>query len=426
MDKHRHNMMDYEAEYSRFRWNTPEYFNFATDVVDKWAEIPGKQAVLWVDDYGTELTKTFLDIKEQSCRVANVLKQNGVKKGDRVIIILPRLIEWWEAMVACLRLGAVISPGTVQLTAKDIEYRIKTSEAAAVITDQNTAEKVDEIIEQCPSLKIKIVVGSRPGWISYQSAAAAASSDFPSVKTKADDGALLFFTSGTTGYPKMTLHTHVSYPFAHKVTGKYWLDLTEEDLHWNLSDTGWGKAAWSSLFGPWHQGACIFVHHEVGKFSPKRMLNLLAHYPITTLCAAPTIYRMLVLEDLTKYKFPHLRHCVGAGEPLNPEVINIWQKYTGLTIHDGYGQTETVLVLGSFPCIKAHPGSMGKPTPGFKVAIIDETGTELPAGREGDIAIEIEPEQPAGIFKEYWRDPMKTLAARRGRWYVTGDRGVKD
>ncbi|MBM7854156.1 acetyl-CoA synthetase/medium-chain acyl-CoA synthetase [Desulfohalotomaculum tongense] len=426
MSEYPHNMMDYEKTYSEFKWNVPEYFNFATDVVDKWAEKPGKLALFWVDDHGSEVKRTFKEISTQSCRLANVLKENGVNQGDCVIIILPRLIEWWESMVACIRMGAIISPGTVQLTAKDIEFRIKSAKAVAIITDESNAGKVDEIAANCPSLKTKLVVGKREGWINYQSAVESAPADFPVVKTKGDDGALLFFTSGTTGYPKMTLHTHVSYPFAHKVTGKYWLDLREDDLHWNLSDTGWGKAAWSSLFGPWHQGTCLFVHHEVGKFNPKRMLELLQEYPITTLCAAPTIYRMLVLEDLSQYNFSSLRHCVGAGEPLNPEVIDTWRQHTGLTIRDGYGQTETVLVLGSFPCLDVRQGSMGKPTPGFKVAIIDETGAELPAGKEGDIAIEIEPEPPAGLFKEYWQDPLKTLSTRRGRWYVTGDRGVKD
>lgn len=426
MTEQLHNMMDYEKTYREFKWEIPEYFNFAADVVDRWAENPNKQALFWVDDKGNETKRTFKEISEQSKRVANVLRQSGVRQGDCVIIIMPRLIEWWESMVACIRMGAIISPGTIQLTAKDIEFRIKSADAVAVITDENNAAKVDEIADNCPSLKTKIVVGERDGWINYRSAIKAVSDDFPAVKTKGDDGALLFFTSGTTGYPKMTLHTHISYPYAHKVTGKYWLDLREDDLHWNLSDTGWGKAAWSSLFGPWHQGTCLFVHHEVGKFNPKRMLELLEKYPITTLCAAPTIYRMLVLEDLSKYNFSTLRHCVGAGEPLNPEVIDHWKKHTGLTIRDGYGQTETVLVLANFPCLEVRQGSMGKPTPGFKVAIIDDTGKELPPGKEGDIAIQIEPEQPAGLFKEYWKDPLKTLSTRRGQWYVTGDRGVKD
>ncbi|MTI79468.1 MAG: AMP-binding protein [Firmicutes bacterium] len=426
MTQYPHNMTNYEETYQNFEWNTPEYFNFAADVVDKWAEDPEKLAIIWIDEQGTEIRHTFEQISEQSCRLANVLKQNGVKQGDSVIIILPRLIEWWESMTACIRMGAIISPGTIQLTSKDIEFRVKSAEAVAVITDESNASKVDEIAANCPTLKTKLVVGKNEGWISYKSAVENTTSNFPEVKTKGSDGALLFFTSGTTGYPKMTLHTHISYPYAHKVTGKYWLDLNQDDLHWNLSDTGWGKAAWSSLFGPWHQGACLFIHHEVGKFNPKKMLELLQNYPITTLCAAPTIYRMLVLEDLDQYQFSNLRHCVGAGEPLNPDVINIWRQHTGLTIRDGYGQTETVLVLANFPCLEVRNGAMGKPTPGFKVAIIDETGSELPSGKEGDIAIEIEPDPPAGIFKEYWHDPLKTLSTHRGRWYVTGDRGVKD
>lgn len=274
MGEHQHNMIDYEQTYKEFQWNIPEYFNFAGDVIDKWASNPDKLAMIWVNDQGTEIKRTFKDIKEQSSKVANVLQQNGVKQGDRVIIILPRLIEWWESMVACLRLGVIISPGTVQLTAKDIEFRVKEAEAVAIITDETNAEKVDAIAANCPTLKTKVVVGERDGWINYKSAIANASAEFEVAKTKGDDGALLFFTSGTTGYPKMTLHTHISYPYAHKVTGKYWLDLREDDLHWNLSDTGWGKAAWSSLFGPWHQGTCLFVHHEEGKFNSQNMLKL--------------------------------------------------------------------------------------------------------------------------------------------------------
>ncbi|WP_031514548.1 AMP-binding protein [Desulfofalx alkaliphila] len=425
MTEFRHNMLDYDKTYAEFRWNAPEYYNFA-DVVDKWAENPDKLAMIWADDKGNEVKRTFNDFKEQSCRVANVLTNSGVKQGDCVVVILPRLIEWWEIMIGCLRMGAIISPGTIQLTPKDIEFRINTAKAVAIVTDEDNAGKVEEIAANCPSLKTKVVVGNREGWINYAQAVSNASDKFTTAKTKGTDGALLYFTSGTTGYPKMTLHTNISYPYAHIVTGKYWLDLREDDLHWNLSDTGWAKAAWSSLFGPWHQGSCLFTYHETGKFNPRNMLDLLCKYPITTLCAAPTIYRMLVLEDLSQYKFSTLRHCVGAGEPLNPEVISVWREHTGITIRDGYGQTETVMVLGNFPCLEVRQGSMGKPAPGFKVAIIDDTGTELPAGKEGDIAIEVEPEPPAGLFKEYWQDPIKTLATRRGRWYVTGDRGVVD
>ncbi|MBE3586398.1 AMP-binding protein [Desulfofundulus thermocisternus] len=419
-------MVDYEKTYAEFRWEKPEYFNFARDVIDKWAQDPAKLAMLWVDDEGNEVRKTFYEFSVASRRAANVLREQGVKQGDVVVVILPRLIEWWEINLACLRMGAVVSPGTTQLTAKDIKYRLETAEAVCVITDNDVAPRVDEVIGECPTVKSRIIVGEpRQGWLNYREAVARASDNFTTANTRSDDNAILYFTSGTTGYPKMTVHTHASYPLGHIITGKYWLDLRPDDLHWNLSDTGWAKAAWSSFFGPWNMGAALFVHHSP-RFSPKKTLELLQKYPITTLCGAPTNYRMMVLEDLSQYKFTTLRHCVGAGEPLNPEVIEVWKKVTGLTIRDGYGQTETVLVCGNFPCIEPRFGSMGKPSPGFDVQVIDEEGNILPPNTEGDVAIRVKPERPVGLFKEYWKDPEKTASVHRGDWYLTGDRAYKD
>nr|WP_034634242.1 MULTISPECIES: AMP-binding protein [Desulfofundulus] len=419
-------MVDYEKTYAEFRWEKPEYFNFARDVIDKWAQDPAKLAMLWVDDEGNEVRKTFYEFSVASRRAANVLREQGVKQGDVVVVILPRLIEWWEINLACLRMGAVVSPGTTQLTAKDIKYRLETAEAVCVITDNDVAPRVDEVIGECPTVKSRIIVGEpRQGWLNYREAVARASDNFTTANTRSDDNAILYFTSGTTGYPKMTVHTHASYPLGHIITGKYWLDLRPDDLHWNLSDTGWAKAAWSSFFGPWNMGAALFVHHSP-RFSPKKTLELLQKYPITTLCGAPTNYRMMVLEDLSQYKFTTLRHCVGAGEPLNPEVIEVWKKATGLTIRDGYGQTETVLVCGNFPCIEPRFGSMGKPSPGFDVQVIDEEGNILPPNTEGDVAIRVKPERPVGLFKEYWKDPEKTASVHRGDWYLTGDRAYKD
>ncbi|NHM25724.1 AMP-binding protein [Desulfofundulus sp. TPOSR] len=419
-------MVDYDKTYAEFKWEKPEYFNFARDVIDKWARDPNRLAMLWVDDEGKEVRKTFLDFSRASKRAANVLREQGVKQGDVVVVILPRLIEWWEINLACLRLGAVISPGTTQLTAKDIKYRLETAEAVCVITDNDNAPKVDEVVGECPTVKSRIIVGEpRQGWLDYREAVARASDDFTTVSTRSDDDAILYFTSGTTGYPKMTVHTHASYPIGHIVTGRYWLDLRPDDLHWNLSDTGWAKAAWSSFYGPWNMGAAIFVHHT-SRFSPKKTLELLQKYPITTLCGAPTNYRMIVLEDLSQYKFPALRHCVGAGEPLNPEVIEIWKEATGLIIRDGYGQTETVLLCGSFPCIEPRFGSMGKPSPGFDVQVIDEEGNILPPNTEGDVAVRVKPERPVGLFKEYWKNPEKTASVYRGDWYITGDRAYRD
>ncbi|ABZ83667.1 acetyl-coenzyme a synthetase family protein, putative [Heliomicrobium modesticaldum Ice1] len=420
------NMTNYEQTFAEFQWEVPESYNFARDVIDRWALDPDRLALWWVDDYGNEDKKTFRELSDASQRLCNVLREQGIGKGDVVVVILPRLVEWWVINIACLRMGAVISPGTMQLTAKDIRFRLQMADARCIITTDAIAERVDEIYGECPTLQSRILIGGeRAGWLRYHEAMATASDSFPTVDTAADDSAILYFTSGTTGYPKMTLHTHTSYPIGHTVTGRYWLDLRSEDLHWNLSDTGWAKAAWSSFFGPWICGAAIFVHHS-DRFDPKRTLELLDQYPITTFCGAPTIYRMLVLEDLKQYRFSRLRHCVGAGEPLNPEVIDIWKEATGLTIRDGYGQTESVLLVGSFPCLEPRIGSMGKPAPGFDVQVIDDEGNILPPNKEGDIAVRVKPKRPVGLFKEYWRDPEKTASVFRGDWYLTGDRAYRD
>ena len=422
-----HNMMDYEKTYAEFKWEVPEYFNFAGDVIDQWAaQDPNKLAMLWVNDDGLEVQRTFMDFSKASQRLCNVLSQQGVKRGDLVMIILGRSIEWWEVFTACIRMGVVIAPGTTQLTSKDLEYRINTAKAACFITDNGNAPKLEAIVDQCPTLKCKLIVGGgRDGWMNYTQVVSAASDVFETAKTARDEEAIVYFTSGTVGFPKMALHTHTSYPLGHQVTGKYWLDLTPQDLHWNISDTGWAKAAWSSYFGPWFCGAAQFVHCT-DRFDPKKTLELLSQYPVTTMCGAPTIYRMLVLQPLSDYKFPNLRHCVGAGEPLNPEIIEVWKKATGCTIRDGYGQTETVLLCGSFPCIEPRFGSMGKPTPGFDLQIIDFDGAIVPPNTEGEIAVRVKPTRPLGLFKEYWKEPERTANAFKGDWYLTGDRAYRD
>jgi len=421
-----HNMTDYDKTYAEFKWEVPEYFNFAGDVIDKWAKDPNKLAMHWVNDDGVEAKRTFLDFSKASKRLCNVMAQNGVKRGDVVMIVLGRSIEWWEVFTACIRMGAVIAPGTTQLTSKDLEYRINTSKAVCFITDNGNASKLEEVADKCSTLKCKLIVGgARNGWLDYTSVVGAASDVFETAKTAKDEEAIVYFTSGTVGFPKMALHTHTSYPLGHQVTGKFWLDLKPEDLHWNISDTGWAKAAWSSYFGPWFCGAGQFVHCT-DRFDPKKTLELLSKYPVTTMCGAPTIYRMLVLQPLSDYKFPALRHCVGAGEPLNPEIIEVWKKATGCTIRDGYGQTETVLLCGSFPCIEPRFGSMGKPTPGFDLQVIDNDGSIVPPNTEGDIAVRVKPTRPLGLFKEYWKEPERTANAFKGDWYLTGDRAYRD
>ncbi len=422
----KHNMSNYEGTYASFSWERPKKFNFARDVIDQWAKQDAdKLAMLWVDDDGNEKQCTFSDISIASKKLANVLSGLGIQRGDTIILMLGRNIEWWEVFTTSIRMGAVISPGTTQLSAKDLSYRINASGATCVITDKVNTSKLDDVIDECPSIKARLVIDDEStGWTSYQSAVLNASDKFETVDTDSDENAMCYFTSGTTGYPKMCMHAH-SYAIGHQTTGKYWLDLSEDDLHWNISDTGWAKAAWSSYFGPWNCGATIFVHHTSG-FSAKRTLELIEQYPITTMCGAPTIYRMLVLEDLEQYKFDNLRHSVGAGEPLNPEIIEIWKDATGITIRDGYGQTETVILCGSFPCIEPRFGSMGKPSPGIDLAIVDNEGNIVEADIEGDIAVRVKPERPQGLFKEYKDNLEKTAETFKGDWYLTGDRAYKD
>jgi acyl-coenzyme A synthetase/AMP-(fatty) acid ligase len=422
----------YEEVYAHFKWERPEYYNFATDVIDRWAaQDPEKRAIFWVDDDGNEQTRTFHEISINSKKLCNALSDAGVRRGDTVIVVLGREIEWWEVFTAVLRMGAIISPGTTQLSSKDIAYRIDAASATCVVTNSANAAKIDSLADACPSLKNRLLVDSEAAeaaeadaWLSYRRCMADFDENFEPVATRADEESMCYFTSGTTGYPKMTIHTH-SYAIGHQPTGHYWLNLKPTDLHWNISDTGWAKAAWSSYFGPWLCGATLFIHNGVG-FSAARTLQYLEKYPVTTMCGAPTIYRMLVLEDLSRYDFSSLRHCVGAGEPLNPEIIEVWKNATGITVRDGYGQTETAILCGSFPDIEPRFGSMGKPSPGVKLAVIDDAGQELPASQEGDIAVLVEPEKPQGMFKEYRNDEERTAATRRGPWYITGDRAYVD
>lgn len=419
-------MQSYDDCYAQHVVERPERYNFARDVIDAFSQEDEKHAaMLWVDDSGNEIQRSFADISEASKRAANLLASAGVEPGETVILVLGRQIAWWELTTACIRAGFVVSAGTVQLASNDIAYRINASSAVAVVTDCENAGKVDDVVAQCPSLKARVVVGgSREGWIDYDDELIGQSSDFCTVDSKLSDDMLCFFTSGTTGYPKMVVHSH-GYALGHKATGRYWLNASPSDLHWNISDTGWAKAAWSSYFGPWSVGAQIFVHHTNG-FDPKQSLALLQKYPITTLCGAPTIYRMLVQQDLTAYDFKHLRHCVGAGEPLNPKVIDVWKSATGITIRDGYGQSESVILCGSFPSLKPRPGSMGKPTPGVTLRILDEEGQILAANIEGDIAVKVQPEPPMGLFKGYRMGDGKNEEVFVGDWYLTGDRAYRD
>ena len=404
----------------------PSHFNFAHNVLERWArERRDAMALWWVNESdGSEQKISFGQLADHFRRATTFFNTIGIRRGDRVLIILPRLPQWWIAMLGLVRLGAVPIPGTPLLTEKDIRYRVETAGVRAVITDADGAAKMEGI-----NADIRIVVGTeRTGWIHFDTGVRDASTEFEPEPTRSDEPGIIYFTSGTTGPPKMVLHTQASYGLGHRVTGELWLDLKPNDVHWNLSDTGWAKAAWSNFYGPWQMGAGVFVMDARGRFDPMAVLRTLARYPITTLCAPPTALRLMVREDLSSFRFPHLRHCVSAGEPLNPEVIAVWKAATGLTIYEGYGQTETVLLIGNFRSLsdEVQPGCMGKPTPGFEVAVLDAGLKELPAGQEGELAVRVKPRRPLGFFREYWHNPAENAARFRGDWYLTGDMAMRD
>jgi acyl-coenzyme A synthetase/AMP-(fatty) acid ligase len=417
------NMKDYKKEYGGFSFQVPERFSFPVDVFDKWGD---KTALFWTDG-AVEKRYTFGQLKRLSSKGAGALGKLGIKSGDKVLVMLPVIPEWWEVMLALMRLNAIAIPATTLLKSKDIEYRLSAVDVKAVIATDDEAREIEDAINASSKNSILIIVGDRPGWHNYIKGRNRADA-CEGERTYSDEPVLVYFTSGTTGPPKMVVHTHASYPLAHLLTGKYWLDLKDGDIHWNLSDTGWAKAAWSSLFGPWHMGATIFSFYGKGKFDPLLSLDIMERYPVTTFCGPPTAYRMIVKERIfsKKQRTWSMRHFVAAGEPLNKEIIEIWKERTGRHIFDGYGQTETINVLANFRCLPVKPGSMGMPVPGFSVDVVDGNGERIPAGTEGDIAIKIRPQKPVGLFRGYLGDPEATQNTLRNGWYITGDRAYRD
>ena len=403
----------------------PGYFNFAADVMEDWAQrSPDAPALWWVDESGQhERRFNVSEITAQARRAANFFAASGIQRGEPVLVMLPRIPQWWITLLGLTWLGAIPVPSATMLTVRDVRYRIEAAGVHAVITDEEGAAKLDWFHGT------RILVGpERPGWTNFEAGVREASEEFSGEPTRADDPGIIYFTSATAGPPKMVLHTQTSYGLAHRVTGELWLDLRPGDLHWCITDTGWGKAAWSCFFGPWLAGACIFAMDSRRKFNASCALRTLAEYPITTWCAPPTALRLIVREDLTAYRFPHLRHVVSAGEPLNPEVFNTWRSATGQTIYEGYGQTETVVMIAN---IRSHlrpvrPGSMGQPVPGYEIDLLDADLQPVPEGTPGEIAVRCRPERPLGLFREYWRNPELTEQRFRGDWYLTGDVAWRD
>ena len=416
-------MDDYEKRRRDFRWNTPSHYNFGAEI-DSFAADPGRVALLWEDLAGNRARLTFANIRDQSNRVANVLAGLGIHRGDPVMIVLPRITLWQSVYIGALKAGAIVVPCVAMLREKDLVYRANHSGARMIIVCTESADLVDDLRRECPSLKHYLIAGStRPGWTSIQEAMYLASVDFRPINTRANDPAICYYTSGTTRNPKAVLHSH-AYTYAQRFTGSLWLGLTPGDLHWTTSDTGWAKAAYGVLFGPWTNGITTFMYN--GRFDPKKQLDLLGRYRITTFCAPPTEYRMLVKENLAQYQLPALRHCAGAGEPLNPEVIEAWRDHFSLTIHDGYGQTETTIVAGNIPSMEVKPGSMGRPFFGQDVRVLDENLNECAVGDTGQIAVRVKPERPPSIMLEYWKNPDENAAVFRGDYYLTGDNAYRD
>ena len=419
-------LTDLEAERTAFRIHVPERFNAVLDIVDTWAEeAPDALAVLSVDAVGEIIAEqSAADLARASRETARALLDRGVGKGDHVFVMLPRIPEWYAALLGAMRIGAIPMPGPNLLTAKDIAYRFGQTGARAAIVDEAGTSKVDAAV---PGLPTRICVGDAPaGWVSLaERCRAVGDGPTPEHPTRRDDPLLLYFTSGTVSYPKMVQQPH-SYALGHIGTARFWQDLRPGDLHWTITDTGWAKAAWGGLFGQMHERAAI-LNVALGRPDPATIFDILARYRVTSFCAPPTLYRRLVQADFSPYDLSGLRHCTSAGEPLNPEVIREWQHRTGgLMIYDGYGQTETTCLVANYRAMEVRPGAMGRPVPGYDVTVVDDDGRPVPAGQVGNIVVRYEPDHPVGLFHGYHNDPDASADAFRAPFYFTGDKAAMD
>ncbi|MDP6708551.1 MAG: acyl--CoA ligase [Alphaproteobacteria bacterium] len=420
---------DYGAARAAFELEVPEEFNFAFDVLSKRAREADKLALIAVDKTGEKVERlSYADLDEASSRFANVLLGLGAAKGDYAFVMIPRLPAWYHVLFGCMKSGVVAMPGTNLLTAKDIEYRVNRSEAKLAIVTAEHAEKVEAVHDACPSLEHLIIVGEeRAGWTCLETASAAAAAEVDRAAlppTRADDPMLIYFTSGTTSMPKMVARDH-AYGLAHSITGRYWLDLAEDDVHWTLSDTGWAKAAWGMFFPQFIAGVTMLIYDAEG-FDAEAHLRLIERFRVTTFCAPPTVYRIFAQMDLSGFDLSSLRHSVGAGEPLNPEAMRAWKAATGLEVHDGYGQTESINLVANYPGMEIRPGSMGKPVPGLVIDIVDDDGNVLEDDAVGHIAVKLTEPWPLGLFHGYMGDDAATAKSFHDGWYFTGDTATRD
>lgn len=406
----------------KFRPVVPEDFNFAYDCVDYIARHqPDRRAMVWCDDLGHQRTFTFGDMSRYSNMTANLLLQNGVKRGDMVMVILKRHYQFWFTILALHKIGAVIIPATNLLTKKDVVYRVNAARVSAIVctADGEVSQAVEDGEPEFYGPVQKFLVhGGREGWLDFDRELESCSPALERIPNKASDPMLLYFSSGTTGYPKMVIHDH-SYAIAHIVTARHWHNVVPDGLHLTVADTGWGKAVWGKLYGQWLCGAGVFVY-DYTKFTPKDLLQKIQQYRITTFCAPPTIYRFFIKEGMEGYDLSSLTYATTAGEALNPEVYNRFLDYTGLRLMEGFGQTETVLSLANLVNSTPKPGSMGKPSPLYQVEVVDSEGIPVSTGEVGEIVIRADGPTP-GLLMEYYQDPERTKEAWHDGWYHTGD-----
>jgi len=400
----------------------PEHFNFAYDVMDAWAEeAPDKLALLWTNDEGVERRTTFGELKQQTDQAAAYLQSLGIRKGDPVMLILKRRYEWWVTMLALHKLAAVVIPATHMLTKHDIVYRNTRASVKAIICvdDPYVISQIEAALPESPTVE-QVITMER--W--HSEISAFSTFQRPAEKNNNDDTMLMYFTSGTSGEPKMVAHDFL-YAMGHLTTGVFWHNLNENSLHLTVADTGWGKAVWGKFYGQWFAGATVFVFdHE--KFDANILLRQMEKYHVTSFCAPPTIYRFMIREDLSKYDLSALRYCTTAGEALNPAVFDKFYEKTGIKMMEGFGQTETTMTLGTMPWMDPKPGSMGKPNGQYEIDLLKPDGTPCEDGEKGEIVVRVGEKKPVGLFKEYYRDEELTRQAWHDGYYFTGDMAWRD
>lgn len=423
----------YEDFAENFRIDVPADFNFGFDVVDEWARVePEKRALVWCNDAGEERTFTFGDLMRLSNQAANAFRGMGIGKGDVVMCILRRRWEYWVCAVALCKLGAVIIPATLQLTKKDVAYRVNSADVKAIVAvnDEYVCTQVEAALPECPSLLEKFIVdGSREGWVDFDDLIAGKSEEF--ARPTGEEGVtssdimLMYFTSGTTGNPKAVEH-NFAHPLGHIITAKYWQQVQEDKLHMSVTDSGWAKFGWGKIYGQWIAGATIFAY-DMDKFVPTKLLQKIQDYRLTTFCAPPTMYRFMLQEDVAAYDLSSVENFATAGEPLNAEVTLAWERLTGKKIREGFGQTEGPVLLATFPWVEPRPGSMGKPSPLLNVRLLDDDGTEVADGEEGAICVTgLKEAYPPGLFVGYYGDAEKTAEAVGGEYYNLHDMAWRD